>query len=45
MSPKYDEKGNPIYEDEEEYDEEDENIDPHHEYFNSYLLDEDYLNT
>lgn len=45
MSPKYDDKGNPIYEDEEEYDEDDDNLNPHHEYFNSHLLDEDYLDS
>lgn len=41
LSPKYDELGKPIYQDESE----DEFDNPHHGYFNMHLLDEDYLDT
>jgi hypothetical protein len=41
-SPKYDENGKPIYQEESE-EEEDDN--PHEGYFNLHLLDEDYLDT
>ena len=46
LSPKYDDGGKPIYEDEElEEDEDDFNPDPHYEYFNAHLLDDEYLDT
>ena len=42
QSPKYDDSGQPTYLDESE-DEYDDN--PHHDYFNMHLLDEDYLDS
>ena len=43
QSPKYDEAGKPVYVEDE--DEEDQDINPHYEYFNAHLLDEEYLDS